>query len=278
MAEYALYPEDEIALDERAGYRPIAFDEPDAEGVRYPIAIPRGGSWNPGLENPVVRTREQSDAAYANRAQYAAELARAERNRFEEEQARIKDAEAIQQAIRYQGLRKYQKLVGDGASPSEAIRLSAPELYFNHPQATALATRDVASLGMPSISTVPIGDGGNEALFVGNKYRTTLRNPPVKDPIKDLEVKEANEAVTQAMRNLSNLQRQPFYLQDAAAIKEAKGLVESTRENRRNLIRGHSAPKPPPSEETPDQIRNAWKSGKISREEAVKKLNALGYK
>lgn len=206
MPRDTLYPEDELLMDEEAGYYPIAFDDPDAEGVRYPIAIPRGGSFQPPPTIPEARPDfSPNGGRYLpgsenltalpgggyNQAYAAEELKRQQEG----------DPVAVQQAIRLQGLRKYQKLVADGASNSEALRLSAPELYFNHPQATALATRDVPQLRTPTISQIPIK--GGTALFVDDKYRTTLREPrPQMPPDVRFQIGDVSSEIQDIQRQI----------------------------------------------------------------------------
>ncbi len=152
----------------------VAFDEPSAGGVRYPIATPRGGSFDFSTVAPgLIRTPEQSRAAYDSISQYQAELARADRNRLEEMQQQ--DPAALQAAVRLQGLMKYRNLIQNGTNPAEAIRLAAPELYFNHPQATALATHQAPPAINPTISTVAV-PGGN-AILSNGKIHSVLKTP-----------------------------------------------------------------------------------------------------
>lgn len=216
----------------------VAFSEPSAGGVRYPVALPASGGQvgslgavTPQWQRAVDEIIEQNRPA--QQRQYNMEVDRAVRNKVEE----MNPANA-QDAIRLRGLLKFQNLTRDGMDSAEAIRQVAPELYFNHPQATALAMREVPSMDMPNITTIPFGD--NEALFVDNKYRTTLRNPPKKDAMRDLELKEAGEEVTQAMRDLNTLLKSPFATPEQ--ISEARRNVASTRSNRRNLVRGVQTP------------------------------------
>lgn len=260
----------------------IAFDEPSRGGVRYPVAAPASGGqvgtlgaftpdWQRVIDEMVARDKPAADRQYQN------ELARAERNDIADAGP---DPKAIEAAIQYQGVRMFQQLVADGASPAEASRLAAPKLYYRHPQAMSYAMRGDDIPTVPSISTVPVGN--RQALFVDGKYRTTVPVPVTKDPIRDLESKEASEAVTQAMRALSLAQKPTlggFAPPDPKLIAEAERNLELAREGRRNVIRG-KVPAPPAEDvkETPDEIRSLYKSGKLSRAEAEKKLKALGFK
>lgn len=273
MATYAYdpYEDDQIA----PGYgSAVAFDIPREDGLRYPIATPQAGTFDFGaVPSRLIRTPEQSQAAYDARDQYKMEMDRVLRNQIEES-----NPASVQDAVRLRGLLKFQQLTRDGMDSAAAIRMVAPELYFNHPQATAMATREIPSMSTPSLTTVPVGD--NEALFVNGKYRTTLRTPAKKDPIGELESKEANEAVSQAMRELANVQKSsiPGLAPDAAAVEAARRNLEAARSLRRDVVRGVKTPAVP---ETKDDmvavISPSGQRGRVPRSklDAAKKA---GYK
>lgn len=269
MATYAYdpYEDDQIA----PGYgSAVAFDIPRDDGLRYPIATPQAGTFDFGaVPSRLIRTPEQSQAAYDAQDRYKMEMDRVLRNQVEDA-----NPTSVQDAVRLRGLLKFQQLTRDGMDSAAAIRMVAPELYFNHPQATAMATRDIPSMGMPTIQTIPVGD--NEALFVDNKYRTTLRTPPKKDPISELESKEANEAVTQAMRELANLQKSA--LPDDEKINAARKALDAARGLRRDVVRGIRTPAIPEAQDDMVQVISpSGQRGRVPRSklDAAKKA---GYK
>ena len=196
----------------------VAFDEPTANGIRFPIATPQAGSFDLGAVPPdLIRTPEQSAAAYASRDQYNAELARAERNRFDEQMQQ--DPQAVQQAVRMKGLLKYQQLVRDGANPAEAIRLAAPELYFNHPQATVQATRMATPVLTPSISTVAVP--GGTAVLNNGRLHSVLKTPVVKPAPVAKDVPPPELKAEQSNNSTRIQEAQKEYNRQAAALLKA---------------------------------------------------------
>lgn len=255
MPDYAPYEEEGIA----PGYgTAVAFDEPDQFGARYPIATPRGGSWTPHYTPPSVtpefspnggRYLPGSESIQAlpgggyNQA-YAADELRSQQ---------AEDPQSIQQSVRLRGLLKYQQMIRDGANPAEAIRIAAPELYFNHPMASVSAMRGSESAEIPTISEIPLSQG--KAVFVNGRYRTTLR-PPSQTPslaVKN-DITEAGEDVTQAMRNLSLAQRGidgKGLMVDDKLVKQREQELKDARERRRAIVRQIESPKAltlPPAE------------------------------
>ena len=227
----------------------IAFDAPTIGGVRFPVAAPATGGqvgtmgaftpdWQRVIDEMAERDRPMNDRRFGN------EMDRKFRNEIEDAG---NDPANVQQAIRLQGLMKYRTLIANGAAPAEAIRQAAPELYFNHPQATALATRPQESLIPPSITEVPL-TGGATAVLANGRYRTLNRLPVVKDMEAELNRTEGNERVTQAIRALNTAQK--ALLPDDALIKLRERELEEARQSRRASTRSGSTLTPPATTKT----------------------------
>lgn len=80
-----------------------------------------------------------------------------------------------QAAIRYAGQRKFRSLVEGGAKPEEALRVAAPELFFNDPKALTSALRFTKPTPtfepqmMPTSGGRIFMAGPNRAQFIADK-------------------------------------------------------------------------------------------------------------
>lgn len=230
----------------------VAFDEPSRGGVRYPIALPASGGqvgsfgaptadWQRVINEMIERDRP------AQTARYNAEVARVDRNEIADAG---EDPVKVQQAIRVRGTLKYNRLIADGATPQEALRLTANELYFNHPAAQVSAMNHAMTSEIPQISEVPLT--GGTAILANGKYRAFNRIPTPKDLVAELDRIEGTEGVTQAMKDYNAALKNPLF--DPAKLQALKDAIPAAQAKRRASTRG--TPMPPPAEDAqaPSQV------------------------
>jgi len=191
MPKDTLYPEDDQtdyqdyyttpaspgdALSSESG-RAVAFDDPAANGIRYPMATPQSGSWQPdaapslngangGTYVPGSENLPALPGGGYNQAYAADEL----------KQQSGGNPHAVQEAIRLQGLREYEKLIAGGATNSEAMRLAAPKLYFNHPQAMNSAMKFAGTGIEPKVTAIPV-PGGTAVFDSNGRLHSVVKNP-----------------------------------------------------------------------------------------------------
>jgi hypothetical protein len=245
----------------------VAFDEPNAEGLRYPIATPRSGSWEPPA--PAPRPEFTSGGA---RILYGTENMPAlpggginEAYAAEQRGLQGDNQQATQQAIRLQGLMEFQALTRGGMDSAEAIRKVAPKLYFNAPQATELSLRppkvsQIKQLQPPQMITNPDGSKYVTSPGGGWQYVAPMKAPAVPKEVQPLDqktaLKTAEGDISAAQKALVFATTSPSLLprERPAAIDAARTALEQAKAAQSNIVRQAMQPRgdkvmPPPSED-----------------------------
>jgi hypothetical protein len=104
------------------------------------------------------------------------------------------------QAIQWQGQQDYQTLTDSGVDPAEALRRSAPKLFFNDPVGLAHAvgalkehaSRPTSESIQPVIKT--LDDGTTKAFWTGSSWQRIPSQREFQDPTAfvDVTTKDAN--------------------------------------------------------------------------------------
>lgn len=153
-------------------------------------------------------------------------------------------AEAEQAAIRFAGQQKYRQLIQGGAKPEEAMKLAAPEMFWNNPNALVAslrATRQVTPFE-PSV----IERNGVKFAVTGPNRASVI--PPPK-PVVEKQPPDSVINQKLLMERLKALRSGPLAI--AADPNEIASLEKQLLEGSTNWMGHASAPVAPTPTATP---------------------------
>ncbi len=287
-------PDDKLAAGSRGS---VAFSEPDQNGLRYPVATPELGSWQPDAAPSPESLNGVNGGTYVPGSEKLAALPGGGYNQaYAADELKSQygnDPHALQSAIRFQGLQEYKKLIDGGASDSEALRLAAPKLYFNHPAAMNTALKFAGTQNPNGIRSVPVPGGvailnPNGTIHSVGWDKTPKVVPEKIPPDAKFAVADATDEVKDLNKSLRDINTSVATgKMDEAEAKPMRDKIatqlQAARENRMKLSTNwmnRTGPQAPDSDAktlTPDSIRADFKAGKISRDAAKKLLKDHGF-
>lgn len=109
-------------------------------------------------------------------------------------------------AVRYQGMMEYQQALKAGLPPDEALRVTAPKMFYRHPEGMAGAIR--AMTPRPAVQPMPAGQAvkfDGESFIetqdrFGQKHYTHVPRAPVQKlaPVLDISLRNVTSRIRQA--------------------------------------------------------------------------------
>jgi hypothetical protein len=176
-------------------------------------------------------------------------------------------AEAEQAAIRFAGQQKYRKLIADGAKPEEALRLAAPDLFWNNPAGLASAIRSTRP-ETPFNPTVTDIEGGRLIQTGPNRVQFDRTRPPAMPP----DVKAKQDILKNQLRSMTS---GPLGI--AADPVAVKALEEQILSNSTNWMNQANPPAPAERKLTKDLAADFLKMAKGDKDQARKLARDAGY-
>lgn len=218
--------------------------------------------------------------------------------------ARLADIAQQEHATRMAGQLEYQQLVQGGASPEEALRRTADKLFFSHPDQLATALYHLPAPGVVpgALQAVPITGANGEQIGdvvydpKGRVHASRFTGPAKMPPDVAANQKVLEAQLAAQRKELSQAQKDmragltPEEKQDAA--RRALTAQNSISDLEKRFVQGTTnwmAPRATgptmPVEVKPKEldmtkanaIRDSYKKGTITREDAANQLRALGF-
>lgn len=205
--------------------------------------------------------------------------------------------EAAKAAHEYAYGQKFRSLIKGGASPEEAARYALSELDDASKIAGVLSKLPVVGKVPSTINSVPIIDPttgkqiGHGVYDQGGRlHATRMINPDALTPdesaqrhLLDMQIRSDTEELGRLSRMKGNIEQRALNPDlDATIAAVTKRLDENRKAFLNRGIPAPAAAQPAPTAKAidkakADEVRAAYRAGKIKREDAVAQLKELGF-
>lgn len=222
--------------------------------------MPTQDQWGPYLDSFYSNPKSRMEGFRADvpggfvEDQYDAEVARAERNKTDEERM------AALQATRMQGQFEFNQLVKRGVRPEQALLQTLPQIFAGEPEKMAKTASSLQEFSAPQTSLIPstpqIVDlgGGLQARRTGPKtwdYATQKdESKKIQDDIKKMELNSAIRQLNSAESALLDPTKKPFVEEALPALRSKVAALQE------QMIVG-AAPKTNAVPEMPAEIKRS---------------------
>lgn len=180
-------------------------------------------------------------------------------------------------AIRMQGQNEFNSLVSGGMNPAEALAKTAGKIYYNDPQSMMRAVQPRSRITQPRVAAAPkiappkMPQGNADERKLINDQLRKIQSDDLADQSQLEKLRSRYmELGTNWMPQAQSAPPAPFAMK-TTDISTPDGL-----EMRQLPVARTSAPTQQ-STESPESIRNLYRSGKLSKAEAAARLRKLGF-
>lgn len=183
-------------------------------------------------------------------------------------------------AIRMQGQNEFNSLVSGGMNPAEALAQTAGKIYYNDPQSMMRAVQPRSRITQPRVAAAPkIAPPKMPQNVVDERklINDQLRSAQSDEMADQSQLEKLRSRYMELGTNWMPQAQSPNAI--PAAPFEMRTTDISTPEGleMRQLPVARVGEPAQQSQETPDSIRNLYRSGRLTKAEAAARLRKLGF-